>query len=267
MNKLLKYVVLSAICLTVISCKESPYMLYYGGDYLQMVGIQDIEYNFCFETSDVTRDTVIVTVQAMGNPKPYDRRFNFKQITQYYRKFSYDQKGNIVDTTFVERENRAEVGVHFVSWEDPALEHLLTLPANEVYAEVPITLLRDPSLQDKAYYIRLEVIPTTDFMVGDENAISRSIVVTDMLQQPSNWNQYYLGTYSRRKHQFMIDLTGEKIDYDWISMFRATQASIKAYLDAFNAALLKYNNDPENIAQGLSPMKDENNIVITFPTR
>lgn len=98
-------------------------------------------------------------------------------------------------------------------------------------------------------------------------------MITDKLSKPSFWDsrveQYYFGTYSSRKHEFMYEVTGEEINDEWYSRIDQDYSEKMYYVNKFKDTLAKYNNNPDNIAQGLAPMRedqnDPNSPLIVFP--
>ena len=113
-----------------------------------------------------------------------------------------------------------------------------------------------------------------DFELGESKYLERTITFSDMLEQPSNWasrymNSYY-GTYSKAKHQLMMQVVGGKVDEEWVNEAYNSVSFRYYWRMKFIEALQDFNNDPKNIAAGLAPMRenadDPNSALVTFPT-
>lgn len=272
MKKILFY----SICiLAFCACEKEEYKLYSGTEYIQL----DKEYqnddneaarSFVYLGSKVTQDTFFMKVFTVGDPKPYRRKVDFKQVKEYNIEYVRDTIfGHIIDTTYTEYLNKAIAGTHYVPFDDPQVLDHYYVEANEFSAELPIILLRDTSLKKKDVRLALQLTDNNDFKTGDTKLIGVTVVFSDQLLKPESWfktENIAFGKYSKRKHEFMIEVTGEKVDSEWIDGLSIPHAQF--YRDTLNKALYEYNNDSENIAKGLAPMRedpnDQNSAVIEF---
>jgi len=125
-------------------------------------------------------------------------------------------------------------------------------------------MLRNPALKTTTVILKFEVIENENFKPGEISTLWRKVIFTDRLSQPTAWTasmgQYYYGAYSTTKHAFMIQVSGQRWDQDFMTVVSADQGLLKYYTSSFKHALADYNN-----AHPGNPMKDENGLVIVFP--
>lgn len=160
-----------------------------------------INYSFAYGPSDVMVDTIKIKVKLMGNPEDYDRPITLEQV--------------------MTGENDAVVGEHYVPFDDSELmQKYYFIPKNAIQAEVPIVLKRSASLKNANYTLKITFKSTDVFAVGSKERSIYRIVIADQLVKPNGWNStinYFFGTYSQAKHQFLIDTTGKKWDDDYLA--------------------------------------------------
>ncbi|WP_321332284.1 DUF4843 domain-containing protein [uncultured Bacteroides sp.] len=258
------------------SCSETGYLLYNDIDRVQMEDTVTVNYTFVYEPESVIRDTVYIQVNTIGNIANYDREIELKQIPEYNYTYVRDpETGQVTDTIETERPNKAVAGVDYVALDDAELKKFYVVKANAVTAQIPVVLLRDANLKNESYRLRLELVESKDFGLGESNARAKTIILSDFLQRFYSWRvdnsvatAYNLfGKYSIAKHQFMIDVSGEVIDEDWYQTIVAIQAT-SHYKNLFKEALNTFNNDPVNLASGKAPLRetdDSNSPLVTFP--
>lgn len=274
MNKILFYI----LCAFVLcACSEEPYKFYSGFDYIQLDETYQEDKNefplsFVYLGSKVTQDTFFMKVFTVGDPKPYRRKVSFEQVNEFKVEYVYDKFGHIVDTIIEEYFNKAIAGTHYIQFDAQEVENSYYIEPDSVSAKLPIILLRDTSLKNGETRLALRLINSSDFKVGDKKALEVTVVFSDQLQRPSKWSMLQpmcYGEYSRRKHEFMIDVAKEKIDDAWIMRLRGEMSEVIYFKDKFKRTLLEHNADPENIAKGLAPMREDqnnpNSPEITFP--
>lgn len=255
------------------SCQEAEYMLFNEAARVQMNESEEIKADFYYMDQSILRDTVYLSIHTIGDPENRPRKIMLQQITEYDIEYQYDNKGNLVDSIVTEKNNKAVPGVHYVPMDDPEMENLLYVQPDSVTLEVPVILLRDTSLQREEYRLCLQLVATDDFLLGEHDHLSGVIVMADKLSRPGFWDsrveQYYFGAYSERKHEFMYEVAGEKIDDEWYARLSQDYAEQTYFTNKFKNALDEYNNDPDNIAQGLAPMREEagnpDSPLIVFP--
>lgn len=270
------YLLISVLAIYFSGCQESSYSQFSDIDRVRLDDWdedyrvkKEIHYNFIYAKQgvDVVRDTVYLTVLTIGYPKNYDRKIAFRQITEYEQEIVMDEKGNITDTLYHEILNKGVSGQHYLPMDSPEITPHLFVPANQVSVNIPIILLRDPSLKKEEMRVCLELVETEDFKLGENTHLFQTIFIADKYSKPSLWDRvtYDFGTYSERKHEFMTRVFETDINDDWIIYSLADISLITMYNRQCRKALDAYNADPENIANNLAPMKDENDLLVTFP--
>ena len=203
MKKLYKFLLSLCVVFPLVSCeKDLPVYDYKEcGLMFEYEYARDsvYSYSFAFGPSDVMRDTVKLDVALLGNVVDYDRVISLRQI--------------------LTGEHDAQSGVHYVPFDDPSLASQYILPANATSAVIPVVLLRDVSLQENDYNLRVTFQSNADFSFVAKEKSYRSIVIADQLIQPNNWDSYckhFFGSYGKVKHQFMIDETGFPWDNEYV---------------------------------------------------
>ena len=219
---------------------------------------------FFYDAEDVVWDTIYVYVETMGGPRDYDRLVSFRQMTVYDVEYVVENGVN-VDSTVTENPYNAVADKHFVAFDSEEAKKLMVVPANEVSANIPIILLRDPSLKANEYYLTLQLVENDEFKIGGvQKDVEYAITFADKLVEPNFWgtNPYaggwwLFGDYSTRKHEFMIEVSGERIDDEWYNTkVNGVSGASNYYQAKFKTALDKFNNDPVNIESGVAPMRE-----------
>ena len=250
-----------------IGCDEVDYMSFHDVDRIQIESPGETIYNFFYEDREsVQRDTAYVRVQALGGGRPYPREIVLKQITEYDESYEYDDKGNVIDTVYTEYMNKAVAGVHYLA-SDASGGLRVELPADSMEFNVPVILLRDTSLQSGEVRLCLELEATEDFQLGMRARLSKTIIIVDKLFKPDNWSgifQQYFGAYSEVKHEFMVSVLKQEINDEWINSLYSDFTLMISYRNVLINQLNAFNNDPENLADGTAPLRDENGNIITF---
>ena len=268
------FIIYVACLIGLSGCQKAEYRLFDDVARVQMVGDREHYYNFVYKDREsVHRDTVYLTVQTMGDLSEVRRKIAFKQIPEYDITYKYDNKGNLVDSSMTEKPNKAIPGVHYVPMDSEEMQPLLVAESRMVYVKIPVILLRDTSLRREEKRLCLKLVETDDFKLGENSQLSRVVVVGDKLLRPQKWDSWYekyqFGKYSERKHEFMIEVTQEKVDDEWFELLTYDSAKISYLKNKFKQELAKYNNDPENLAKGLAPMRedsnDPNSPLVVFP--
>ena len=234
-------------------------------------GPEDMIYSFIWLNESSQRDTVYIPLRVLGGPAEYDRKVRISQITEYNIEYKTDNKGYVTDTIKTELPNKAVPGVHFVPFDSPEMESILKVKANEVRDEIPVILLRDKSLKTDKMRLRVQLEVSDDFQLGESTLLSRTIVFSDKLEQPAEWNKSYLGNYSVPKHELMIRVAESRVDDEWLKKGNKDKSFFVFWRGKFVDALEEFNNDPANIKSGKAPMRenpdDVNSPLVTFPNR
>ena len=265
--------------LGLAGCQEEDGLLYNDKARVQLRvddsgSFSDYSYSFIWSSASTTRDIVYLPIRVMGGPADVDRHVMIEQVSEYDITYTKDHWGYVTDSVVTERTDKAVAGKHYVSFDSPEYDQLLTIPAGEVLSQIGIIILRDASLSNEKVRLRIRLKPTEDFELGESKYLERTITISDMLEQPSNWGTRYMnsyfGTYSKAKHQLMIKVVNGKVDEDWVDEAYSSVSFRYYWRMKFIEALQEYNNDPANIAAGLAPMRenadDPNSPLVTFPT-
>lgn len=198
---------------------------------------------FVYDAPEIVRDTVYFDLYTLGKVSKTDRSFTLKQEE-------------------IPGANNAVAGKHYVSFDDASVKNLYVVKAETAYLRVPVVVLRDPSLKEEMVVLKIVIVPDNNFQPGEPTKIWRKVGITDQLSMPDTWAQMtsYFGKYSRVKHQFFIDVTGEKWDEDLFQQFRASISMMNYYRTVVKTALVDYNN-----AHPGDPLTDEDGDLVVIP--
>lgn len=266
--KQLKYIFV--FLLGLVGCQEADEFLFNDVARVQMEDNSVLAFSFVYMSSSVTRDTIKVPIRVIGGPSERSRKVRLSQITEYEVVYERDKNGYIVDSVVTEIANKAIPGVHYVAFDDAEMIDLQRVKAGEVKADLSVILLRDTSLKRKEVRLGVKVEISDDFQLGEKDYWSRTVVISDQLVKPSRWDimfDFWLGSYSVTRHRFMIDVLQMPIDNEWLS---GNIGNILYMRDKCAKALDAFNKDPENLASGKAPLREDpenpNSKVLKFPT-
>lgn len=208
-----------------------------------------VSYSFAYH-QDLNSDTVWVKVKTLGFIADHDRSFELEQV--------------------MTGEDDAVAGTHYVSFDSPDYKKLLVVKADSTEARIPVVILRDPSLKTKTFTLKFTIKETSEFKRGFLKDCVQYIKITEMLAKPNNWGglcTHYFGAYGPVKHQFMIDVTGDKWDEAYLTeqkfdSYAAAQAYMSFISSKLSAALAKENERRASL--GLSPLAEEDGRLIDF---
>lgn len=240
------------------SCSEVSYQLYEDISRIQFGPVKSSLYSgssqyadsvksFTFAYVDQAKmtDTIYFDIYTMGNVSEQDRPFKLVQ----------DQVDNLAEDV----EN-AVADLHYVGFDNPIIAPEYTIKAGTSHSRVPVVLLRDESLLEKMVVLRFLVVPNEHFEMGQPNLNHRRLTFTDQLTVPSPWYTGFLGAYSEVKHRFLISVTNEKWDGDFIASLQADIHAQLYWTQRVKKALNEYNKEnPKN------PLTDENDNRVIFP--
>lgn len=255
--KRLIYFAVIALAAVLAGCSKADQLLYSDVNRLQLNDTTTINTTFVYDPVTTTKDTVYIKVNTIGQISDHDREVKMAQFVE------------------PDVQNTAVAGVHYLSMDDPSLKKLMVVKANAVSAMIPVVLLRDASLKQSSYRLRLQLVGNDQFGLGEVQRRSCAIVFSDRLERFYSWRVdasqagAYLtfGKYSVRKHQFMIDILKEQIDEAWYQAAVAAGA-LQHYKNYLKDKLNVFNADPANVASGKSPMRetdDPNSPLVSFP--
>ena len=202
MKKIIFIGLLFAVAGAMVSCEKALPVYINDECYLKFVyeNDEDSVVNFSFAYGEKQIDTVWLPVRIMGFTVDCNRPVHLRQIE--------------TGTT------DAVAGKHFIALDDAALNKAYYfIPAGAIEQEIPIVLIRDTSLRSQDYVLKIGIESDEDFSLGSIENLTKRIVISDQLVMPLNWGiycQHYLGDYGRKKHEFMISVTGEKWDDDYV---------------------------------------------------
>ncbi|WP_418893782.1 DUF4843 domain-containing protein [Limibacterium fermenti] len=219
-------------------------------------------YSFVYEGENRIRDTLWIKVKTIGNVTNHDRKVTFTQI--------------ITDTI------NAEPNLHYVDFDNSELADLYVIPANKTESQIPVILKRDKSLQRQNVLLKFSIGENSDFKPGFVLPEKLEIWITDQVIKPANWSEFvdwYIGPYDKALHQFLIEASGEKWDYDYLNELGLIVPEFEDdwpiytndnYDEAYFTYLiwtlqkaLKEENE-RRAATGLGPLMRDDNTVMTI---
>lgn len=179
-------------------------------------------------TEDQTVDTVWLEVTTMGMLSSENRPVQLEQVML---------GGDTIN---------AEAGVHYVPFDDPEIMALSYVPANATQARLPIVVKRDPSLAtDGDVVLKVTFKDNGYFQSGYKAFSTYTLTISDRLSKPTMWAaaslDYYLGVYGQKKHELMIEWSGEAWDDTYIeSLFTVLDFGYAVVYIAKDESYLNY---------------------------
>lgn len=251
------YFLLVFLAAAVTGCSKTDYLLYNDSARVQLNDTTTVSSTFVYEPAAKIRDTVYIRVNTIGKIANYDRAVKLVQVAEK------------------NEPNPAVSNVHYVSMDDPSLKNAMVIKANAVSALIPVVLLRDVSLKDKSYHLRLQLAANDQFGLGEIQKRSCAIIFSDRLERFYSWRFdtsvapafITFGKYSTRKHQFMIDNLHQQIDEAWYQA-AVNVGELTHYKNFLKDKLNTFNTDPGNLQSGAAPMhetSDNTSPLLTFP--
>lgn len=150
-------------------------------------------------------------------------------------------------------------------------------PAGQSRDTIEITLLNGDLLKEKTCRLMLKVDETESVREGDDNYRRAIILVSDKLERPQWWTvwdggyggvpqyniaeRFYLGDYSETKYtMFLEELAKDGTEFDG-----QDKMVLKKYSLRLKYRIEAFNKEPENIASGKAPLKDEKGNELVIP--
>lgn len=275
MNSIYSIIIIWSTCLLgLVSCQKSEIPVYSGDTLVQLKDTIPQGYTFLYEPSAISRDTLWIPITVIGGKTAYDRAVSLIQVQEYRDSLIYDQSGKQIGKESVPVLFTAIPGKHYIAFDQPTMKELLIVKAGQVEALLPIILLRDPSLKDNSYRLRLSFAENDNFRLGDSKLLEKLVQFSDRYERFYSWrfdnfNAPAFGTfgkYSQRKHEFIYETLGEPITEEWYQAL-AKEGAQNHYQNIMREALFIFNSTPENISSGKAPMRetdDEKSPLITF---
>lgn len=256
MKDIIKYMLIVCIFATAPSCKMELSTYNQERNSLNFLyptdttgGLRDyitIRQTLVYLPIDVEFDTIWVPVRTLGFITDRDRKVSLRQANS--------------------DEPMAVAGKHYVPFNDAELtSKYYWIRAGMNSAKIPVVIKRHPDLKDQEYSLMLEIDPNEDFDQGYLSRSTRLAYIADILMQPTNWDAavtyYFLGSYGKVKHQFMIDCVRDRgmiIDYDWIKHIMPQNPPDMAYTEYwcgfFTGKLIELNK--QRVAQGADVLRE-----------
>jgi hypothetical protein len=238
-----------ALSLPLVACRErvvhryeSENSVYFfkGADlYNTFVQEDSLLYNFATKENSRQKDTLHLRVLTAGFLADRERPVLLAQVNH----------GGTTD---------AVAGTHYVDFGDPGISDRMVVLAGNERAELPVVLLRDPSLRSQEARIVIELRENAYFKVVMPDLSRFVIKITDMITRPSNWDsiwQFYLGNWGPEKMRFLVEYVGIA---DFEGLHDASEMLF--YRSKATEKLLEYNNTHEE------PLAEANGVLVTFPT-
>jgi hypothetical protein len=237
--KIVKYILLIVIAIGYFSCTKTDLITFHDDiTRLHFTGDTVVYYTFVYEKSSVTRDTVYLTINTIGNIAKKDRIIKIEQVI----------KEN--------QDNTAISGKHYVAFNNTEIKNSFCIKADSASATIPFILLRDASLDDASFRLKVRISENEDFSITNmpNVELERLIIFSNKLEKPKDWDNYFFGQYGKVKHHFMIEHNPGvvPIDEDFFSKYiklddeKDDYAKINYYIGVFKKALNKYNEAHPN---------------------
>lgn len=250
MNKIYICVFIFMVILLFSACEEKNVELYKnepalyffrGTDYANNFRQYDsLSYSFFVKGVARGRDTVYVQLRTMGLPVDKPRAVKLVQ-------------------TNIGAKDAAVAGTHYVAFDDVVVASHMVMPAGAVVANIPVVILRDPSMKKQEFLLSLEIERNENFEVGLEDQKIFRIKISDMTFKPSNWFLWedFFGDWGSVKMWFIINYVGVS-DFDNYSQY--PRAMLDFYKMKASQKLEEYNKNNNTIL-----MEDDQITVVVFP--
>ena len=211
MNNIYKTLLIMPMAFTFFSCEMELEPYNHEISYLSVIdGGEEATaakgYSFAGKPADFTEDTLFFEVKLLGNLSSKDRYFDIQQ--------------RILTAAKNEAEIfNAEVGEHFVSFDDKAITSQCLVPADSIKGTFPVIVRRHPDMKEKSFTLCVEIADGANFKAAQSKLSCKVINISEMLMQPSDYVHpvtYLIGPYGRRKHELMIEILepyGYTVDY------------------------------------------------------
>ena len=128
--------------------------------------------------------------------------------------------------------------------------------------------------------MKVKLESSDEFQLGERGCLTKTIIFSDKLEQPTSWNyvtNLYLGRYSEPKHELIMRVVKEQlgdeyqVNDDWFEKGNEDNAIFVFWRSKFVEALNAFNKNPENIASGKAPLREDpenpNSNLVTFPSK
>lgn len=195
-----KYIMMAAALAALTACKmELPT---YGGSNGASFVTAEQQFSFVYSGEQATSELVWLDITLHGD-------------IEAARTVALEQ------APAVGNEKAAVAGKHFTAFNDPSMAQYYEIPAGATTARVPVKVLRDASLADDDYVLRVRIARNGSIEGGMAGKDEIAITISDKLVRPANWIDLAIivnpfGNYGAVKHQWLIDNTDARWDYDYL---------------------------------------------------
>jgi hypothetical protein len=217
--KKLTVILPAAVLILAGACRKEKIMTWSGDDRIRFrtdLASDTLQsYSFLGQTDEVTSHIMYIEVDAEGGVRDFPRTVTLRQVAT--------------------GGGDAVAGTHYVAFDDAQVKGRYVIAAGEASVEIPVVLLRHPSLLDQEKTLRVELVGNEFFgLTTDNNRRFRVITFAEKPAMPDAWNTAvmsasntvpYFGAYGPAKHRFMIDQTNTTFDNDWFSAYFTFEAT------------------------------------------
>ena len=177
-----------------LGCKKDEIITYQGADGISFystyyLDVDSVNYSFALQPSVKDRDTIFIPMRLQGKPSSKDRIIKLLALPG----------------------STARVGVDYSLPE-------IKLPANQLVVKYPLVVFNTPEMNTTNFKLILAVDPNSELVAAapgvpidlSRNFNQMKISITGLLTRPTYWDssQYFFGSFSVTKMQFMIKVTG-----------------------------------------------------------
>lgn len=239
MNRL---IVLFSLVLFGVACENNEVQMYSGVNAIQLNAAGDTlkRYSFYFKDPKIVEDTICLRFRTTGYMSAVDREFILKQVE--------------IDSVV-----NAIAGTHYKILDN----NILRIPANEVFVDIPITLLRSNLKPRTSYFIHFTLEENNNFKLGEIDKLRCIVEFSADLMQPAFWDDYYsrfyLGAWNYNKHLWMIEQTGHNWDDKFFENWKTEPGLSYFWRDKLNELLSIYNTTHGSL------LDDDGNEIMGFP--
>lgn len=250
-----KYALCMMACIALLSCSEDKIEPYGGDAYIQFYRysingasyVDKVEISFGYEPMDVVDSTVNISTMMVGKLIGEDRTYEFEQI--------------LVDEDDDEGIWNAASGVNYAPFDSDEFDGKYVLKGDQGYANLPVKIFRPA--EGETFILKLQLVENTYFKAGVPEKRTFEITYHSDLRKPGRWVNSFYGQYSRTKHQWMIDNTGEK----WDDAFTKTVSDTRDLYQYWQLTLrmMLAEENARRADDSLEPLKDENGFMSFDP--
>lgn len=236
-NRLNKIALLSLVLACFMSCETDVIDTYSGKDNIYFTyaetavnwgrGLElrdSIGYSFAFKKPEVQSMVVNIPLAVQGTVSTQDREVK----------------------VVIDAGSTAKEGVHF------EIPKQTLLRAGMAVDSIPVTFIRTPEMENQSFSLILHLEPnnrfSTDFdkMVTENGTLSLielEITISDILNKPMRWFDYYLGNFTAKK----LFLMSELLDFDPIIFSQSPDLALQLYFATFMQRYLNTQEASGNI--------------------